>query len=101
MTGSRVSPGVRNQLVWHSTLRPSVRRLAGHRFPLHSGWRGLEGGGDIIAKLKCMKHDRRVMVLMGSHKVVHREDGSNCESDKIMHKGRVFAPDELDPDAMT
>jgi hypothetical protein len=41
------------------------------------------------------------MVLKGSHKVIHREDGSWCEGDKIQHKGRVFAPDELDPDALT
>jgi hypothetical protein len=54
-----------------------------------------------VAKLKCVKHDRRVMVLKGTHKVVHREDGSYCESDKIYHKGRVFAADELDPDVTT
>lgn len=35
-----------------------------------------------MAKLKCNKHGRRVHVLKGP-KVLHREDGTHCESSSL------------------
>jgi hypothetical protein len=37
-------------------------------------------------KLKCYKHDKRVMVVGPFHSVLHRQDGSDC-SDLILKLG--------------
>lgn len=38
-----------------------------------------------MAKLKCLRHDRRVMTVNDHHipKLVHREDGSTCLSLRV------------------
>jgi hypothetical protein len=33
-----------------------------------------------MAKLKCKNHGRRVLVLQPTLKVIHREDGTECET---------------------
>lgn len=47
-----------------------------------------------MAKLKCVPHKRRVMVLRGSRKVIHRSDGTRCETAKVEFAGRVMTPQE-------
>lgn len=44
-------------------------------------------------KLKCKTHDRRVMVLE-SETVIHRNDGTKCESDVVMGD-RFYTPREV------
>jgi hypothetical protein len=54
-----------------------------------------------MAKLKCVPHKRRVLVLRASRNVIHRSDGSHCDTNKVEFNGRVMTPQEVGEHAGT
>lgn len=49
---------------------------------------GCVKGHLLMTKLKCIKHDKRVMVL-GTETIIHRSDGSVCNSRDLVIGGKV------------